>query len=66
MASIQARLDETKLVAPADGAINIRVAELGEIIGPGKPVATMDVDDRSWFVFTVRENDLLGTTVGTP
>ena len=45
--------------------INIRVAEIGEIIGPGKPVVTMDVDDRSWFAFTVREDDLHGMTVGT-
>lgn len=66
MASIQAKLDKTRLVAPADGTINIRVAELGEIIGPGKPVVTMDVDDRSWFAFTVREDDLRGMTVGTP
>lgn len=66
VASIQAKLDKTRLVAPADGTINIRVAELGEIIGPGKPVVTMDVDDRSWFAFTVREDDLRGMTVGTP
>ena len=62
VASIQAKLDKTRLVAPADGTINIRVAD---IIGPGKPVVMMDVDDRSWFAFTVREDNLHGIPVGT-
>ena len=42
VATLQAQLDKTRLTAPADGTIGIRVAEPGEIIGPGKPVMTMD------------------------
>lgn len=65
VASIQAKLDKTRIVAPADGTVSIRVAEPGEIIGPGKPVITMDVDDRSWFAFTLREDELHELTIGT-
>jgi len=61
---LQARLDKTKLVAPADGTIGIRVAEPGEIIGPGKPVMTLDADGQAWFAFTIREDDLHDIVVG--
>jgi HlyD family secretion protein len=65
LAELQARLDKTKLTAPADGTIGIRVAELGEIITPGKPVMTIDVDGQAWFAFTLREDDLHEMTVGS-
>ena len=61
---LQAQLDKTRLTAPADGTIGIRVAEPGEIIGPGKPVMTMDADGQAWFAFTLREDDLHEMTVG--
>ena len=64
-ADLQAQLDKTRLIAPADGTIGIRVAEPGEIIGPGKPVMTLDVDGQRWFAFTLREDDLDGLTVGS-
>ena len=46
VAELQARLNKTVLMAPVDGTIGIRVAEPGEIIGPGKPVITLDVDSQ--------------------
>src|SRR5262249_39802013 len=61
---LQAQLDKTKLTAPADGTIGIRVAEPGEIIGPGKPVMTMEADGQAWFAFTLREDDLHSVTLG--
>ena len=61
---LQARLDKTVLTAPVDGTIRIRVAEPGEIIGPGKPVMTLDADSQIWFAFTLREDALHGLTVG--
>lgn len=64
LAVLQSRLDKTKLVAPADGTIGIRVAEPGEIIGPGKPVMTLDVDGQTWFAFTIREDELRDVAVG--
>ena len=64
VAQLQARLDKTRLTAPTDGTIGIRVAEPGEIIGPGKPVMTMEVDGQPWFAFTLREDDLHAMTLG--
>ena len=64
VAELQAQLDKTRLTAPADGTIGIRVAEPGEIIGPGKPVMTLEVDGRDWFAFTLREDDLHEITLG--
>lgn len=65
MADLQARLDKTRLTAPADGTIGIRVAELGEVIAPGKPVMTLKVDGERWFSFTLREDALDGVTLGS-
>ena len=62
---LQAKLDKTRLLAPADGTIRIRVAEPGEIIGPGKPVLTMEIDGQAWLAFTMREDSLHGLTVGS-
>lgn len=64
VADLEAKLDKTKLTAPADGAIGIRVAEPGEIIEPGKPVMTLEPDGQAWFAFTLREDDLQEITVG--
>ncbi|ULJ75840.1 HlyD family secretion protein [Rhizobium gallicum] len=64
VAELHAQLDKTKLTALADGTIGIRVAEPGEIIGPGKPVMTMETDGQAWFAFTLREDDLHEMTVG--
>jgi len=65
VAALRARLDKTRLIAPMDGKIGIRVGEPGEIIGPGQPVVTIDVDGRPWFAFTLREDELRGMTVGS-
>lgn len=65
LADLQARLEKTRLMAPVDGTIGIRVAEPGEIIGPGKPVMTLKVDGDRWFAFTMREDTLAGLTLGS-
>jgi HlyD family secretion protein len=63
VASLQARLDKTRLRAPADGTVGVLVAQLGEVIPVGKPVLTLDAGGQ-WLSFTLRE-DLLGPlTVG--
>ncbi|UDL93117.1 biotin/lipoyl-binding protein [Lichenihabitans sp. PAMC28606] len=61
---LQARLDKVTLRAPADGMIGVQVAEIGEIMAPGKPVMTMVVDGEPWFAFTLREDMLRGSTIG--
>ncbi|MCW6507735.1 HlyD family secretion protein [Lichenifustis flavocetrariae] len=64
-ASLEAQVAKTTLLAPADGTVGVRVAELGEIMAPGKAVLTLDVDDKRWFSFTMREDRLRGLTIGT-
>ncbi len=65
VADLQAKLDKTRLLAPADGTVGILVAELGEIVPVGKPVLTIDVSAAPWFAFTLREDDLKQLTVGS-
>jgi HlyD family secretion protein len=65
VADLQAQLDKTVLTAPIDGTVGIHVAEPGEIIGPGKPVMTLEADGQPWFAFTLREDDLHGLMIGT-
>ncbi len=64
VARLQAELDKTRLTAPADGTVGIRVAEPGEILKPGKPVMTLAADGQLWLAFTVREDDLNGIALG--
>jgi HlyD family secretion protein len=66
LATAQARLAKTTLVAPADGIVGVLVAELGEAISPGQPVLTLQVQEKPWFTFTVREDRLGGVSVGAP
>jgi HlyD family secretion protein len=64
IASLQAQLDKTRLLAPAAGTIGIRVAEPGEIMAPGKSVMTLNLDGMRWFAFTMREDMLRDLSVG--
>ena len=63
-ASLQAQLDKARLVAPDDGTVGVRVAELGEIMAPGRAVMTLNLDGQRWFAFTIREDRLQGLTIG--
>jgi multidrug resistance efflux pump len=66
VADLQAKLAKTTLTAPADGTIGLLVAELGEIVAPGEPVMTLEVDGERWFTFTIREDGLKGVAIGAP
>ena len=61
---LQAQLDKTRLMAPADGLIGVIVAEKGEVVPVGKPVLVLE-SGRPWFAFTLREDALGGLTVGS-
>lgn len=65
LAELEARFNKTTLTAPIDGVIGIQVSETGEVIPPGRPVMTMDVENERWFSFTVREDLLKGLNVGS-
>jgi len=51
-------LDYTVLVAPFDGVITVRQAELGEIMVPGTPVVTLADLDHIWLRAYINETDI--------
>lgn len=65
VADLQARLDKSRLIAPADGTVGVLVAKPGEVVPIGKPVLTLNVGNERWFTFTVREDALHDLTVGS-
>lgn len=51
-------LDDTRLLAPAEGVIQSRILEAGDIAGPQKPVFTLALTDPLWVRAYVSEPDL--------
>lgn len=56
----------TVLTAPFDGVITVRQAELGEMVVPGAPVATMADLDHVWLRAYLNETDLGKVKLGQP
>ena len=59
-------LGYTRLVAPFDGVVSVREAELGEIVVPGTPVITLSDLDHIWLRAYINETDLGKVRLGTP
>jgi len=51
-------LGYTTLVAPIDGVILVREAELGEVVAPGTPVVTLADLDHVWLRAYINESDI--------
>ncbi|HVN24920.1 MAG TPA: efflux RND transporter periplasmic adaptor subunit [Syntrophorhabdales bacterium] len=52
------RLEYTSLLAPKNGVVTVRQAELGEVMQPGTPVVTIADLDHLWLRGYVAETDL--------
>jgi HlyD family secretion protein len=65
LAVLERHLDKTILRAPADGAVTVVVAEVGENIHAGEPVLAIEATGKRWLSFNAREDLLRGLTVGT-
>jgi len=50
--------DEIVLTAPADGVISARYPKVGELVGQGSPIMTIQDLDDMWFTFNIREDRL--------
>ena len=50
--------DEICLTAPADGIIAARYPKVGELVGQGSPIMTIQDLDDMWFTFNIREDRL--------
>jgi HlyD family secretion protein len=65
LAVLERRLDKNTLRAPADGIVQVIVAEAGEAIRAGQPVLTIEAVGQRWLSFNVREDRLHGASVGS-
>lgn len=65
VADAEATLAKTRLLAPQAGIVATVVAEIGEVLTPGKPVAVFVPEQRPWTSFVMREDELRGVTIGS-
>lgn len=61
---VNSYMDEIVLTAPADGIIAARYPKVGELVGQGSPIMTIQVLDDMWLTFNVREDRLEGMKSG--
>ncbi len=64
IAEVNSYLDETILIASADGIVTEIFPEVGELVGTGAPIMNIARMDDVWFTFNIREDLLPGITVG--
>ena len=65
VSEVEAIRKETRLSAPIDGEVTLRVVEAGEVVSAGFPlVKIVDLND-VWVVFHLREDLLAGIRMGT-
>ena len=55
---------EIVLTSPADGIISARYPKVGELVGQGSPIMTIQDLDDVWFTFNIREDRLEGMQSG--
>lgn len=64
LSEVSSYMDETVLLASADGVVTEIFPEKGELVGSGAPIMNVaDIND-VWFTFNVREDMLPGLAVG--
>jgi HlyD family secretion protein len=61
---LERRLDKMILRAPAEGVVSVIAAEVGENIRAGQPILMVEASGEQWFSFNVREDYLIGLTIG--
>ena len=55
---------EIYLTSPADGVVAARYPKIGELVGQGSPIMTIQDLDDAWFTFNIREDRLEGMNTG--
>jgi multidrug resistance efflux pump len=55
---VEARLAKTQLLAPRNATVGTIAGEPGEILPPGRPVLTLDLEGELFFAFSIREDRL--------
>lgn len=65
MSEITSYIEETVLLATADGEVTEIFPEVGELVGTGAPILNVACTEDVWFTFNIREDLLPGLKVGT-
>ena len=55
---VNSYLEEITLTSPADGIITARYPKVGELVGQGSPIMTVQDLSDMWFTFNIREDQL--------
>lgn len=58
VALVNSYRDEITLVSPADGIVVARYPKVGELVGQGSPIMTVQDLGDMWFTFNIREDRL--------
>lgn len=61
---VNAYKEEIKLISPADGIVSDRYPKVGELVGQGSPIMTVQDLSDMWFTFNIREDRLEGMRSG--
>lgn len=65
ISEVASYVEETVLLATADGVVTEIFPEPGELVGTGAPIMNVSCTDDVWFTFNIREDLLPGLAVGT-
>ncbi len=65
VAEVSSYIDETFLLASADGEVSEIFPMVGELVGTGAPIMNIAVMDKMWISFNVREDRLKNLTVNS-
>ena len=60
----EADIAELQVIAPIDGEVTARMAELGKNFAAGSPLLSVVDVDNAWFTFNLREDLLAGMKIG--
>jgi HlyD family secretion protein len=66
IAQLEKRLADAQLASPVDGVLSERLAEPGELVGPGTALAVLIELDRPWLTVYVGEPELGRIGLGQP
>ena len=64
LAETNVYLSYTKLIAPSDGIIKAKTAEVGELVSAGFPVFTLEKEEERWSKFYFPETEISDLQVG--
>ena len=65
ISEVSSYMDETVLLATADGEVTEIFPEVGELVGTGAPIMNIARTEDVWFTFNIREDLLPGLKTGT-